>query len=309
MSQGIRDYIEDLFKYLNIYESNYSGFQMEAFFQTYNGIGAVFQALRRQRDKAVEVDQYFLEKVRQSPLTSSDLRQITIQVLITFFESEADTDGQTNKAYLFCRDLRSIKRDVAYFEEHLIPLLFRQGSLNNNFALNEFFLNEIGRYITKFSSAVPSDLSPEQFAALSDPLKFLELSRRRKDIGDDLIKDRNSLEFHLHNVGDFNKLSQRGALYDYYLRKWNYLVETSFWARLKSIVAELWGKFKGLFSSFRYFRLALAQRNSAWVFYGLIIVIFIFLAIYVPIKWNSHANNKLNELEQRAITTQNAINR
>lgn len=309
MSQGIKDYIEDLFKYLNIYESNYASFQTEAFFQTYNGIGAVFQALRKQRDKAVEVDQYFLEKMRQGPLTSSDLRQITIQVLITFFESEADTDGQSNRAYLFCRDLRSIKRDVAYFEEHLIPLLFRPGSLNENFALNEFFLNEIGRYITKFSSAVHSDLTPEQFAALPDPKKFLELSRRRKDLGDDLIKDRNSLEFHLQSVGDFNKLYQRGALLEYYLRKWNYLIETSFWARVKSVAAELWGKFKGLFSSFRYFRLSLAQRNSAWMFYGIIIVVFIFLAIYVPIKWNSHTKNKLSELEQRAVTTQNAINR
>lgn len=309
MSQGIKEYIEDLYGYLDIYENNYSNFKTEAFFQTYNGIGAVFQALRQQRDKAIEIDQFFLEKIKQGPLTSSDLRQITIQVLITFFESEADTDGQSNRAYLSCRDLRSTKRDVTFFEEHLMPIIFRDGSLNNNYELNEFFLKEIGRYITKFASAVQGDITPEQFASLSDPKKLLELSRRRTDLGSDLIKDRNSLECHLQNVGDINKLSQKWPIFDYYLRKWDYLVETSFWARVKSVAGELWSKFKGLFSSFKYFRLSLAQRNSAWFFYGLIIIIFIFLAIYVPVKWTAHTGDMLKEMEQKAAQTQKGINR
>jgi hypothetical protein len=300
MSQSIRSYVEDLFEYLDLYEKNYSQFQTEAFFQTYHGIGAVFQALRQQRDKAVEVDNYFLEKIKQGPLTSSDLRQLTIQVIITFFESEADTDGQSNRAYLYCRDFRSDKRDVDYFKNHLVPLLFRTGSLNNNYELNEFFLGEIGRYISKFSSIVQSDLSPENFQELTDPGKILELSRRRQDLGDDVIQDRNSLEFHLQRIGDFNKLSQKGEIYNFYIRKWDYLIETSIWAKIKSFATEIWGKIKSIFSSFRYFRLSLAQRNSAYVFYGLLIVIFVFLAIYVPMKWLSHADNKEAELNNHS---------
>lgn len=84
MSESIKTYIQDLFRYLEDYESNYSEFKTEAFFQTYNGIFAVFQALRKQRDKAVEVDLFFLENIKQAPLSSSDLRQLTIQILITF---------------------------------------------------------------------------------------------------------------------------------------------------------------------------------------------------------------------------------
>ena len=309
MAVGIKSYIDDLFKYLDTYETRYTEFKTEAFLQTYNGIYAVFQALRKQRDKAVDVDQYFLDRVKTSPISSSDLRQLSIQVLITYFESEADTDGQSNRAYLYCRDLRPVKRDAAFFEEHLIPILFREGSLNNNLRLNAFFLDEIGRFINSFAKAVKADISPEAFDSLSDPLKFLELARRRLELGSELLKDRNSLEFHLINIGAFEKLASRGKIFDYYLKEWNYLVKTSFWLRVKNFLAVLWGSLKGIFSSFNYFRLSVTQRNPAYLFYGLIIVIFIFLAIYVPVKWKSYSGNRLIDLEQRAITTQNAINR
>ncbi len=309
MGEEIKSYIENLFQYLEKYENNYAQFSTEAFLQNYNGIVAVFQALRQQRDKAVEVDRFFLEKIKLAPLSSSDLRQIAIQVLISFFESEADTDGQSNKAYLFVRDLRPTKRDVAYFEEHLVPILFREGSLNNNFELNEFFLNEIARFMTKFARPVQADLSPEAFNSLSNPLKFLELYRRRRDLGEDLLKDRGSLEFHMQNVGAFDKLAQKGKLYDHYLSRWNYLVKTSFWSKVTAFFGELWSKFIGLFTSFRYFRLSLAQRNAAYFFYGLLIVVFILLAVLVPGWWSDYSQDKLDQLENRAAETQEAVSK
>jgi len=309
MSERIKPYIDDLFRYLDIYENEYSKFETEAFFQTYNGVYAVFQALREQRTRAIEVDQYFLEKIKTQPLNSSDLRQLTLQILITYFESEADTDGQSNRSYLYCRDLRPVKRDVTYFEESLVPLLFKEGSLNNNFRLNAFFLKEIGRYIGKFARPINPDLSPEAFGALSEPMKFLELSRRRMDLGKDLLKDRNSLEFHLHRIGLFPKLRDKGRIYDFYLKQWNYLLRTSFWSRLKKSMSLLWGKFKGLFSSFRYFHLALTQRKPAYLFYGLIIIIFILLAVYVPVKWHNYSRDMLQKMEDRAVQTQEAVNK
>ena len=154
-------------------------FETEAFLQTYNGIAAVFHALRQQRDTAIEVDRFFLDKIRQAPLTSSDLRQITIQVLITRFESEADIDGQSNKAYHYCRGLRAVKQDVPFFEDNLVPLLFRDGSLNGNYRVNSFFLNEISRYLNTFGRPIQAALTPEAFGGMPDPLKFLELARRR----------------------------------------------------------------------------------------------------------------------------------
>lgn len=307
MAVGIKSYIDDLFKYLDVYETSYAEFKTEAFLQTYNGIYAVFQALRKQRDKAIDVDQYFLERVRQSPISSSDLRQLSVQVLITYFESEADTDGQSNKTYLYCRDLRPIKRDASFFEEHLVPILFREGSLNNNIRLNAFFLDEIGRFVNKFATTVNADISPEKFDSFADPLKFLELARRRLELGNELLKDRNSLEFHLMGVDAFTKLASRGRVYDHYLKEWGYLVKTSFWLKVKDFFSALWGSIKGLFSSFNYFRLSLTQRKAAYLFYGFIIVIFIFLAIYIPVSWKSYSGNKLINLEERAVTTQNAI--
>jgi len=309
MSESIKTYIQDLFRYLEDYESNYSEFKTEAFFQTYNGIFAVFQALRKQRDKAVEVDLFFLENIKQAPLSSSDLRQLTIQILITFFESEADTDGQSNQAYLHCRDLRSIKRDAAFFEEHLVPLLYREGSLNNNLQLNDFFLKEISRYINKFARGIRTDMNPEEFDALPEHHKLLELSRRRLELGDQLAKDRNSLEFQLQRIGVFNKLSEKSRIFDHYLRQWDYLITTSFWSRLKSSLGVIWGKFKGLFKSFNYFRLSLLQRKPAFLYYGLIIIIFILLAIYVPMRWKSYSMEKYQEFERQATDTREAISK
>jgi len=301
---AVRSYVEDLFRYLDRYENNYAQFETEAFLQTYNGICAVFQALRQQRDKAVDLDQYFLDKIKQFPLTSSDLRQLTVQVLVTFFESEADIDGQSNRAYSYCRGARAVKQDVPFFVSHLVPLLFREGSLNNNHRLNSFLMHEIARYLNRFGKSLKADLSPEQFAALSDPLKFLELARRRHQLGDDLIKDRASLEFHLQRIDTFGKLARKSKLGEHYLKEWDYLIKKDFWSKVKAFLGELSGKFKGAFSNWRYFKLVTTQRNPAFLFYGLIIVLFIWLAIYIPIKWSSYAEGRFDQLEKRSQAMQ-----
>ncbi|MEA3297253.1 MAG: hypothetical protein U9R56_05260 [candidate division Zixibacteria bacterium] len=297
---AVKTYVEDLFRYLDTYEREYSKFEAEAFLQTYNGICAVFQALCRQRDNAVEVDQTFLSRIKHTPLTSSDLRQITIQVLITFFESEADIDGQSNSAYSYCRGLRAIKQDVPFFENHLIPLLFQDGSFNNNHRLNSFFLREMARYFNTFGKPLQTGISPEAFAALSDPLKFLELMRRRLQLGNDLLQDRTSLEFHLQRIDAFNKLKQKKTSAEAYLRKWGYLKESSFWSRVKTVASVLTSKVKGVFSNWRYFRLVITQRNPAMVLYSLVIVVFILLAVYVPLKWVDYSNSRYDDLSNRA---------
>jgi hypothetical protein len=305
----MKEYIDDLFTYLDTYEKRYAAFETDGFLQTYNGIIAVFQALRQQRDKAVEVDQFFLEHIQQSPLSSSDLRQITIQVLITNFESEADIDGVSNKAYSYCRGLRPIKQDIPFFETHLVPLLFREGSLNNNFRLNAFLLEEMARIINTYGSSVKAGSSPEQFAAMSVPLKFLELARRRHALGANLINDRTTLEFHLQRIDAFSKLREKNKLNEYYLTNWKYFSATSFWSRLKKMFAEMGTKISGAFSSSRYFRLTLRQRNPAFIYYTLVIIVSVFLAIYVPKMWQKHTENQLNELKQRAKESGTAYGR
>lgn len=307
MSESIKSYIDDLFKYIETYENDYGSFETEAFFQTYNGISAVFQALRQQRDKAIEVDQVFLDKIRQGPINSSDLRQLTVQILISFFESVADTDGQSNRAYLYCRNLRNAKRDVDYLEGSLAPILTRAGSLNNNFKLNYFLLGEIGRFIRTFGSGVNRNLTPEEFDAMPVHGKLLELSIRREELGENLVGDRDSLEFHLQSVGSFEKLSQSSPLLEKYFKKWNYLVEKSFFEQLKKTLSVFWGNVKGLFSSSRYLRLAVTQRNSAYIFYAILIVILILLAVFIPLRWNSYTAKRLAEFQDRIETTENSV--
>jgi len=299
MAESITSYIEDLFKYINGYEKDYASFEAEAFFQTYNGIGAVFQALREQRDEAIEVDRVFLEKIKQGPLNSSDLRQLTIQIIISFFESVADTDGKSDQAYLYCREFRTVKRDATYFETFLVPLLAREGSLNNNFKLNNFFMKEIGKFIRKFSSGFSTEVNFEEFKGMQLHQKLLILHMRRAEHGEDLVNDRDSLEAHMRGIGVFDKMRQESPLADSYLREWGYLVEESFMDRLRQSLSVFFAKMRGLFSNFSYVRLALSQRYSAYLFYGLAIAIFLFLSIFIPLKWNSYRGKKLAEFEAR----------
>jgi len=302
---AVKSYVEDLFRYLESFETNPQRFATEAFLQTFEGIGAVFQALRQQRDQAIGLDQYLLEKIKQAPLTSSDLRQLTVQVLVSFFEAEADIDGQSDRSYSYCRGLRPVKQDVPFFEGHLVPLLFRDGALNNNFELNAFFLSQIARYLNGYGKPIKTDLSPEKFAAMSDPMKFLEMARRRLQLGEALMQDRSSVEFHMHRIQGFSKLSQRSALFNWYLKDWEYVVKAGgFWSRVKAALGRLGGKFKGVFSSSKYFRMSLAQRNPAYLFYGIIIVLFVLFAIYVPMKWADYRHDRLQQMRDRLTEEQ-----
>ncbi len=298
MGESITSYLEDLFRYINSYESNYASFETEAFFQTYNGVGAVFQALREQRDKAVEADRVFLDKIKQRPINSSDLRQLTIQVIISFFESVADTDGQSGNSYIYCRELRTVRQDVPYFENVLMPLLTREGSLNNNFKLNSFFLKEIGRYIRKFSRGFSTEVNFEDFNGMPIHQKLLVLSLRRSELGEDIINDRDSLEFHMRNVGVFERLRQESALAESYLKEWNYLAKgPSFMDRVRQFFAVIGSKLRGSFSSSNYMSLSLRQRYAAYLFHWLVIIVFLFLAVFIPLQWRKHAGSELKRFE------------
>ncbi|MFQ5500024.1 MAG: hypothetical protein ACE5FH_10175 [Candidatus Zixiibacteriota bacterium] len=300
MAHSIKSYIDDLFDYLQAFESNPERFETEAFLQTYQGVYAVFEAFRRQRDEAIETDQYFLSKIQRVPLSASDLRQVALQVLITFFESVADIDGQSDKSYAFCRGLRDKKQDVPYFEQTLVPMLFRPGALDGSARLNGFFLDEISRYLNKFGKAIDTNLSPERFDAMTEPMKFLQLARRRHVLGATLVEDRSTLEFHLQRVNSFSKMAGASQLALHHLNKWHYLKKSSFWSKVKSFLGELAGKFVGAFSSFRYMRLVTTQRNPAYALYGFLILLFIALAVYVPMKWTKVSERKLDEFRMRA---------
>lgn len=292
-------YIEDLFSYLNKFEAR-TGFDAEAFLQTYNGVYTVFGAMREDRTKAIELDQFFVERIKQNPLGQSDLRQLTIQVLISYFETEADIDGQSNQGYLYCRSLREVRQDVPYFENHLVPLLFREGALGGDQRLVTFFLGEIARFMNRYSGRMDPDTKPEKFDALPEPTKYLHLARRRLEYGKDLVSDRTSLEFHLLQVNAFTKMSNRGKAQRELLSQWGYLRTTSFWAKVMAAIREFGGKLGGAFSNWKYFRLVMTQRNSAYLTYSVIILIFVFLAIYVPLKWNAHTERELGTFNEHA---------
>lgn len=296
----MKSYIEDLFRYIDTYENNYSQFETEAFIQTYNGIITVYQTLRTDRNQAVEVDYFFLDKLKLSPLTSSDLRQVTVQTLITRFESEVDTDGRSNQAYSYCRNLRPVKQDVPFFENILIKVLFEPGSLNTNFRLNSFFLEEIGSYINNFGKSVKIDISPEEFDSFTSPLKVLELMRRRLSLGTDIINDRNTLEFHLKRVDAFNRIATINDCYKQYFTQWQYLSTTSFWSNIVSWFSEITAKSKGAFKSIGYFRLLCSQRHLAYLVYVLLIIMCIAMAFGVPSFWNGYSEDKLIEIQEKA---------
>ncbi len=303
----MKNYVEDLFAYVGTFEEDYSAFQTEAFLQTYNGIYTVFQPLREQRDQAVELDYFLLDKIKETPLTRSDLRQTTVQLLITYFESEADTDGRSNQSYTYCRSLRTAKQDVTFFENALVPLLFKDGSLNDDFDLNSFFLREIARYLNRFGKRIKVDLTPEEFSAMKEPLKLLELMRRKLELGNDLLRDRQSLEFHLQQVDSLSKLGLRSRLFSRYLSEWNYVRSVTVWSRIRGWFAVLWGKYKGALSSSRYTRLVVLQRKPAYFAFVLVILFFLLTAALLPGWWKNHSSARLDRFRKRASEVRQGI--
>ena len=292
-------YIEDFFAYLDKFEAR-AGFDSEAFLQTYNGVYTVFGAMRDDRPKAIELDQLFVTRIKQTPLGQSDLRQLAVQVLISFFETEADIDGQSNQGYLYCRSLREVRQDVPYFESHLVPLLFREGALGGDQRLVAFFLGEIARYMNRYGHRLDAELKPEMFDAMTEPSRYLHLERRRLAMGKDLATDRASLEFHLLQVNAFAKMAARGKVQRALLSDWGYLRTTSFWSKLATAAHEFIGKLGGAFSNWKYFRLVMTQRNSAYLTYSVVIIICIILAIYIPMKWKSYSDSKFEQLNSHA---------
>ncbi len=296
----ISGYIDDLFRYLEAFETNTTQFETEAFLQTYNGIIAVFGALREQRDRAVEVDQALLEKMKLAPLTTSDLRQTTVQVLVSFFEAEVDVDGRSDRSYSYCRGVRPVKQDVPFIVNHLVPGLFRTGALQNNTRLNHFLLDEMARFMSKFGKPVDSAMTPETWQQLSDPLKVFELARRRRDLGDDLIHDRTSLEFHLNRVNLINRLAERSKLIDGYLSSWGYVQRETFWSKLSKSLGAVFGKLRGTFSSSTHFRLTMTQRRPAILIYLVVMILAVAFAIWVPGYWSNHTEQRLEEFRSES---------
>ncbi|MBD3333217.1 hypothetical protein GF356_10235 [candidate division GN15 bacterium] len=296
----IRQYIDDLFRYISTYESNYSAFDFGAFQQTYNGIRAVFTALREYRDQAVETDYTLLDFIHKAPLKASDLRELTVQTLVTWFEMEVDVDNRSNQAYSYIRGLREVKQDVSYIEEQLLPKLFQPGALNNNFQLHNFFLVELASFMNAYGRPLMVDLTPEQFEAKNESQRVLELCRRRLQLGDALIQDRSSLEFHLQRVGYFERWASTNKLVETYLESWDYQAPQGSWiARLKKIVIDGYEKFKGLFRSYRYTTLMFSQRRPAYFLTIFLIVVWIGVGILAPVIWSSYSDGKLQKLRDR----------
>jgi len=195
--------------------------------------------------------------------------------------------------------MRPVKQDVPFIEEQIIPILFRPGALNNNFRLHSFFLHEVARLLNSYGPPLVVDLSPEKFSALSDPLKFLQLCRRREHLGSSLFSDNGSLEYHVHRVGTFRKLGQKSKLHDAYLNEWNYLRKETFWSKVRASIKEFTGKLGGLFQSFRYTRLVFSQRRPAYFFHVLLILWWLALAILTPYLWDKYSDDKLKDLNER----------
>ena len=152
------------------------------------------------------------------------------------------------------------------------------------------------QYGERFNDELLKILDPRQRAldALIDQ-KLLELFLRRLKHGENLVEDRNSIEFHMRDIREFEKLKESNKILGKYLEKWNYLLdEPTFWDRFTERTGFIWRNIKDLFSNFSYLRLSLTQRNSAYFFYGIVVFLFVLMSILVPMWWGGKTENPYN---------------
>jgi len=176
----------------------------------------------------------------------------------------------------------AVKRDISFFEDHLVALLFMRAVLNNNFRLNEFFSARDCAVSGQIRHPFKDAVSPEQLGRLVTRANFLTLRGRRVALGEDVARDRGSLEFHLQRIDPFTKLGSQeppfnGALFDVVgLPCARQVLGDGAQFRSHGRMGEIQGAFKNA----RYFRLS--QRSDRGVsFLRVDHRLFYVLAIYV----------------------------
>jgi hypothetical protein len=300
----IKGNIDTLFRYVAEFEGRSPQFQTEAFMQTYHGIRAVFKSLVQDRNQAVETDYIFLDHVQRTSPGTSPLRNITAQVLISFFEAEADPDNRSNQAWSYIRSLRPVRPDAIYIEQHLASDLTTPDALHGDLQLSMFLLEQMADYMNKYGRPLDPALTPEAFSALDDHLKLLMLCRRRLELGPALLSERSSLEFALERTGALRGLSESSGLYSACLTRWGYLQESTFWSRVLGVIRPMIAKTKGLFLSTRYTRLLFSERRPAVFLQVFIILVWIALAVLTPVLWRHQNDKHLEELDVRKARVQ-----
>jgi hypothetical protein len=291
--------INSLFNKISFYEDDPISFSSSEFQENFVGLLAMFEA---EEDKVVdsqEVDRILSRRIIQFDIHRSDLRKLSLHLLTMYYKYLANVPHPMDRAYVLCREKRRPKNDAAYLMDELVPLVFKPGSLKNDFEFKYFFLERIAVFQSKFGGAPPlfDTLSLAEIKIIPKSTLLLGLLRRwLSNTG--LVLREGTIENKCQQSGYFSSLGREDRFFRYILEKLEYYQQIPFYRKLWMVLKRGSRRILSVFSSLNFFVYLFTRRNMAYFLYLLLIVLFAWVSFMVPRWWKNFNNKKLRELRR-----------
>ncbi|HEX7401728.1 MAG TPA: hypothetical protein VF369_06085, partial [candidate division Zixibacteria bacterium] len=172
--------INSLFNKISFYEDDPVSFSSSEFQENFVGLLALFEAEEGKVVDTQDVDRILSRRITQFDIHRSDLRKLSLHLLTMYYKYLANVPHPVDRAYVLCREKRRPKNDATYLMEELVPLVFKPGSLKDDFEFKYFFLERIAVFQSKFGGAPPlfDTLSLDEIKNIPKSTLLLGLLRR-----------------------------------------------------------------------------------------------------------------------------------
>lgn len=290
--------INSLFDKISCYEEGDS-FNSREFQENFVGLLALFEAEEDKLEDVREVDRILSRRITQFDINRSDLRKLSLHLLTMYYKYSANVPHPLDRAYALCREKRKPKNDARYLLEDLVPLVFKTGSLKDDFEFKYFFLERIAVFQSKFGGAPPLDdtLSIDEIKNIPKPVLLSGLVRRWLTSTGSVQKE-GTIENKCLRYGYFGTLGREDRFYRFILEKLECYKPTPFYSKLWTLVKRFFQRIFSVFSSSHFFVYLFTRRNLAYLLYLLLIFLFIAVSVMVPRWWRNFNNKKLKELQK-----------
>jgi len=290
--------IENIFEQIDDFERGAASFQDKNFIRAFQGVLEYFQVIGEDLEKVRMADQSLLRSVQSTHLQKSALRYLTAHTLTTVFDYMAGAKTKS-EAYVHCRRLRSNQKDSAFFAQELTPKLFDPEGLRGNHGIRYLFMYQtcMLQEVSGDPNPLHDDLSLAEVERMDPNLVVLGLFRRIVKSGSrGSMSQKGTLEYKLTRSNVLSLLAESNPVHELLLKEWGYVEKgKNFWERLRSSLGSALRIVGGSLASFRFFLHFLTQRNGGYLLYGALILLFLWAAIYVPLRLGSYGDKRLEE--------------
>jgi len=293
--------INDLFAKISYYEEGPARFRTHEFTENFNGVMSLFAAVRDKVNEMREIDQLLSRRTQEFNIKRSDLREICVHLLTMFFKFSANAPSPYDRCYLYPREKRTPHKDAAFVSETLTPLVFSSGALRNDFELKYYFLRRLNEFQRKFGGRKPvyDTVSVDEALKLPRSLLFSDLLERY-DQDPARIRKEGMLENRLYQSGKFKSLAEENPFSEYLLLRLEYIEKVPWYKKIRTEMAKGIERIQGRIH-LGFIGYLLTKKRAAYLLYIFFILLFLAVAVAVPLFWKNINLKKLQHLRRNTV--------